>query len=289
MAENRLNINEADEAQLIDWLGIDPKLAQRLVEYRQANGRFATLSDLTAVDGISAEVVNEWGPRLTIEPTAVAPTLSIPATDPILPPPPAPVGPPSTRGNWLGSIALVLFAAILGSTLTLSILYGFNNSLHYAPYNSTERQQLQLQSTLQTVQQTQTAVQGAIDVLDQWAATAEASQGQTAVDLSQLQTDLKTANSTAVQLQTDLTDLGSQIEDVGQAAADFDHFLTGLRQLLLPTSEPSPTAVPSEATVEPSSTPTAVASPTSTASSPATRTPHPTATAIGQPSVTPKP
>lgn len=47
-----LNINTATEAELVQLPGVGPGLARRIVEYRQANGPFATIDDLQNVSGI---------------------------------------------------------------------------------------------------------------------------------------------------------------------------------------------------------------------------------------------
>ena len=54
--EARVNINTADTATLETLPGIGPSLAQRIVEYRQANGPFATAQDIMAVSGIGSGV-----------------------------------------------------------------------------------------------------------------------------------------------------------------------------------------------------------------------------------------
>lgn len=47
-----VNINTADSAQLQTLPGIGPTLAQRIIDYRQANGPFESVYDLTLVSGI---------------------------------------------------------------------------------------------------------------------------------------------------------------------------------------------------------------------------------------------
>lgn len=287
MDENKLNINEANESQWVVAFALDPKLAQRIVAYRQANGPFTDPSSLTAVDGISPTMIDEWGDRLVTEPTAV---VLPPARDPLpSTPPPAPAPAPATKTNWLGQISWAIFAAVLGTTLSLSILYGFNNSLHYASFNQNQRQQQQLQTDLQAAQQQQTAVQERLETLEQLISTVEASQGQTAVDITDVKSELEAVATSANQLQHDLAELDSQIDDVHQAATEFDTFLTGLRTLLWPNNQPTPTNTPAQPALSPTPTATAVASPTATPNSPATRTPHPSATPIGQSTNQPAP
>ena len=47
-----ININTATAAQLDTLPGIGPVLAQRIIDYRQANGPFTSLSQLMLVEGI---------------------------------------------------------------------------------------------------------------------------------------------------------------------------------------------------------------------------------------------
>lgn len=47
-----VNINTATAEQLQTLPGIGPALAQRIVDYRQTNGLFTSLSELTMVEGI---------------------------------------------------------------------------------------------------------------------------------------------------------------------------------------------------------------------------------------------
>lgn len=48
----KVNINTADTAQLQTLNGIGPSMAQRIVDYRNANGKFSSVNDLTNVSGI---------------------------------------------------------------------------------------------------------------------------------------------------------------------------------------------------------------------------------------------
>ncbi|NJN55551.1 MAG: helix-hairpin-helix domain-containing protein, partial [Anaerolineae bacterium] len=49
-----ININEADEQTLATLPGISMKLAQRIVAYREEQGAFGEVQELTAVSGISS-------------------------------------------------------------------------------------------------------------------------------------------------------------------------------------------------------------------------------------------
>lgn len=51
-ADGKVDINTADRAALESLPGIGPTLAQRIVDYRQANGPFARIEDVMEVSGI---------------------------------------------------------------------------------------------------------------------------------------------------------------------------------------------------------------------------------------------
>lgn len=51
-ATGKLNINTASSKDLQELSGIGPALAQRIVEHREANGRFQSIEDLKMVSGI---------------------------------------------------------------------------------------------------------------------------------------------------------------------------------------------------------------------------------------------
>jgi competence protein ComEA len=51
-ASAKVNINTADRAALESLPGIGPTLAQRIIDYRQANGPFAGVEDIMDVSGI---------------------------------------------------------------------------------------------------------------------------------------------------------------------------------------------------------------------------------------------
>ncbi len=54
-----LNINTATLSQLDDLPGIGPALAQRIIDYRSANGLFSNIDDLLLVEGIGEFRLNQ--------------------------------------------------------------------------------------------------------------------------------------------------------------------------------------------------------------------------------------
>ena len=47
-----ININTADEEELLKFSGIGEKMAKRIIEYRNENGPFEKIEDIMNVDGI---------------------------------------------------------------------------------------------------------------------------------------------------------------------------------------------------------------------------------------------
>lgn len=58
-AQNLVNINEADLAQLQTLSGIGEKKAQAIINYRQENGSFKSVDDLNKVAGIGEKTVEK--------------------------------------------------------------------------------------------------------------------------------------------------------------------------------------------------------------------------------------
>ena len=63
LPELRVDVNTASEAELTLLHGIGPRLAERIVLDRQANGAFASLDELTRVKWIGPVIVQRIGPH----------------------------------------------------------------------------------------------------------------------------------------------------------------------------------------------------------------------------------
>ena len=51
-SDGRVNLNTADQAQLETLPRVGPALAQRILDWREANGRFSAVEDLLSITGI---------------------------------------------------------------------------------------------------------------------------------------------------------------------------------------------------------------------------------------------
>jgi len=56
-AGGKLNLNTADQSALEELPGIGPALGQRIIAWRDENGRFTSVDDLLAVSGIGEKVL----------------------------------------------------------------------------------------------------------------------------------------------------------------------------------------------------------------------------------------
>ncbi|WP_319803496.1 helix-hairpin-helix domain-containing protein [Planctomonas psychrotolerans] len=61
-----VNLNSATVAELDTLPRIGPALAQRILEWREANGRFASVDDLLGVPGIGEKIVDGLRPAATV-------------------------------------------------------------------------------------------------------------------------------------------------------------------------------------------------------------------------------
>lgn len=61
-----VDLNRASESDLIRLKGIGPARARAIVAYRQSHGPFASIADLERVPGLSARLVRQLAPQVTI-------------------------------------------------------------------------------------------------------------------------------------------------------------------------------------------------------------------------------
>lgn len=66
-AQGVINVNKSTQEQLMMLPGIGEKTAKNIVAYRQANGPFRSIDDLSKVKGISKKKLNKLRPNLTLD------------------------------------------------------------------------------------------------------------------------------------------------------------------------------------------------------------------------------
>lgn len=66
-AGSKINVNTAQGAQLQELPGIGPALAQRIMDFRQSNGPFTSLTELDAVSGIGPVLLNKIRDRVAFK------------------------------------------------------------------------------------------------------------------------------------------------------------------------------------------------------------------------------
>jgi len=63
----KININTASAAELQELPRIGETIAQRIVDFREKNGKFKRIEDLLKVKGIGENVFNQLKDRITVE------------------------------------------------------------------------------------------------------------------------------------------------------------------------------------------------------------------------------
>ena len=64
--DGRVNLNTADAAALDTLPRIGPAMAQRIIDWRDANGRFTSVEDLLAVPGIGDKMLETLRDLVTV-------------------------------------------------------------------------------------------------------------------------------------------------------------------------------------------------------------------------------
>ena len=66
MASQIVNVNEASAQELELVKGVGPALAERIIEYRTANGKFKSLDQLKEVKGIGEAKLSKMKNKITL-------------------------------------------------------------------------------------------------------------------------------------------------------------------------------------------------------------------------------
>ncbi|HML37321.1 MAG TPA: helix-hairpin-helix domain-containing protein [Bacillota bacterium] len=61
-----ININTADSAALQQLNGVGPATAEKIIDYRNANGKFKTVEDIKNVSGIGAKTFEKFKDKITV-------------------------------------------------------------------------------------------------------------------------------------------------------------------------------------------------------------------------------
>ena len=61
-----VNINTANEEQLMAVKGLGEKKAKAIIEYREQNGKFKSVDDIAQVKGISEKTLTKFKEQLTV-------------------------------------------------------------------------------------------------------------------------------------------------------------------------------------------------------------------------------
>lgn len=65
-AGDKISINRATAAELMQLDGVGEVLAERIIAYREEHGPFSTVEELVMVQGVGEKRLAEWMPYLTV-------------------------------------------------------------------------------------------------------------------------------------------------------------------------------------------------------------------------------
>jgi comEA protein len=66
--DQKININTASLEELVKLPRIGPKIAQRVIDYRKANGNFKKVEELMKIKGIGEKTFNQLKDLITVGP-----------------------------------------------------------------------------------------------------------------------------------------------------------------------------------------------------------------------------
>ena len=66
LAQEKININTATVAELVELKGIGEKTALKIIEYREQHGAFATVDALAEVKGVGDKTLDKIRDQLTV-------------------------------------------------------------------------------------------------------------------------------------------------------------------------------------------------------------------------------
>jgi len=66
-AGDKININTASKDQLCELTGVGPAIAERIIQYREKNGPFKSVDELTQVKGIGEGTLLKIKDSVTVE------------------------------------------------------------------------------------------------------------------------------------------------------------------------------------------------------------------------------
>lgn len=67
LAASPININTADKETLMNIKGIGEKRAEAIIVYREKNGAFKSIDDLSSVQGIGQSIIDKNRDSLTVK------------------------------------------------------------------------------------------------------------------------------------------------------------------------------------------------------------------------------